>query len=97
MTNNFEKGKIKDRRGANNPMFGRHHSEQSKTLMSARAKERAAEYRRLKAAQQPEHHITMDEFLCANPSVKEYIKVLASSIIKEEIDKLVWRKERLAK
>ena len=37
--------------------------------------------------------LTMDEFLSANPSVKEYIKVLAQSVIKEEIDKLVWRKQ----
>ena len=37
-------------------------------------------------------HISMDEFLSNNPSVKEYIKVLANSIIKEEINKLVLRK-----
>ena len=37
-------------------------------------------------------HVTMDEFLSNNPSVKEYIKVLADSIIKEEIDKLIlWK------
>ena len=40
-----------------------------------------------------QHHVSMDEFLSANPSVKEYIKVLAQSVIKEEIDKLVWRKQ----
>ena len=37
-------------------------------------------------------HISMDEFLSNNPSVKEYIKVLANSIIREEINKLVLRK-----
>ena len=37
-------------------------------------------------------HISMDEFLSNNPSVKEYIKVLANSIIREEINKLVLTK-----
>jgi hypothetical protein len=40
-----------------------------------------------------QHHVSMDEFLAANPSVKEYIKVLADKIIKEQIDKVVWRKQ----
>ena len=94
MTNNFQERKRPDRRGANNPMFGRHHSDQSKALMSDKAREREEQYRRLKAAQQPQHHVTMDEFLGANPSVKEYIKVLAKSIIREEINKVVWKKQQ---
>lgn len=40
-----------------------------------------------------QHHVTMDEFLSANPSVKEYIKLLANKIIKEEIDKAIWQKQ----
>lgn len=40
-----------------------------------------------------QHHVTMDEFLSANPSVKEYIKLLANKIIKEEIDKVIWQKQ----
>ena len=79
-----------DRHGSANPMFNRHHSEQSKSLMRQKALQRNQEYKKWKDSQ---HHVSMDEFLSANPSVKEYIKVLAQSVIKEEIDKLVWRKQ----
>lgn len=80
----------KDVSGCNNPFWGHRHTEQSKNLMKSKAQERARQYQKWKDSQ---HHITMDEFLSANPSVKEYIKVLAQSVIKEEIDKLVWRKQ----
>ena len=79
-----------DRHGANNPMYGRTHSQQSREKMSQAATLRNQQYR---DALRNQHHITMDEFLSAHPSVKEYIKVLAQSVIKEEIDKLVWRKQ----
>ena len=79
-----------DRHGANNPMFNRKHSQQSKEKMSQAATLRNQQYR---DALRNQHHVSMDEFLAANPSVKEYIKVLAQSVIKEEIDKLVWRKQ----
>lgn len=79
-----------DRHGSNNPMYGRKHSLQSREKMSQAATLRNQQYR---DALNDQHHITMDEFLSANPSVKEYIKVLAQSVIKEEIDKIVWRKQ----
>ena len=80
-----------DRHGANNPMYGRSHTQQSKEKMSQAATLRNQQYR---DALRSQHHVTMDEFLAANPSVKEYIKVLASKIIKEEIDKCLWQKQR---
>lgn len=89
-TNVNQKSNRPDRRGANNPMFNRKHSQQSREKMSQAATLRNQEYKKWKDSQ---HHVTMDEFLSANPSVKEYIKVLASNIIKEEIDKLIWRKK----
>ncbi len=80
-----------NRQGANNPMFGRHHTEITKKKQSEAAKQRAAEYKRIKDSQ---HHVSMEEFLANNPSVKEYIKVLANSIIKEEINKTVCKKQQ---
>lgn len=79
-----------DRHGANNPMYGRSHSQLSREKMSQAATLRNQQYR---DALRNQHHITMDEFLSNNPSVKEYIQVLASKVIKEEIDKLVWKKQ----
>ena len=79
-----------DRHGANNPMYGRTHSQQSKERMSQAATLRNQQYKKALDAQ---HHVSMDEFLSNNPSVKEYIKLLAQQVIKEEIDKLVWRKQ----
>jgi len=88
--NQQQKKPRKDVSGSNNPMWGRTHSQQSKEKMSQAATLRNQQYRQALMGQ---HHVTMDEFLAANPSVKEYIKVLASKIIKEEIDKLIWKKE----
>ena len=79
-----------DRHLQNNPMWGRKHSAQSREKMSQAATLRNQQYR---DALRNQHHVSMDEFLAANPSVKEYIKVLADTIIKEEIDKLVWNKQ----
>ncbi len=87
---NIQTSKRPDRHGANNPMWQRHHTTQSREKMSQAATLRNQLYR---DALRNQHHVTMDEFLNANPSVKEYIKVLAQSIIKEEIDKLVWREQ----
>ncbi len=78
------------RKGNLNPMWGRHHSAITKQKQSDAAIRRNQEY---KKALDGQHHVSMDEFLAANPSVKEYIKVLANQVIKEEIDKLVWRKQ----
>lgn len=88
--NDNQKIQRPDRHGANNPMWQRKHKDSSKELMKKKAQERNKQYQKWKDSQ---HHITMDEFLSANPSVKEYIKVLAQSVIKEEIDKFVWRKQ----
>ena len=77
-----------DRHGSNNPMYGRKHSQQSREKMSQAATLRNQQY---KQAMMNQHHVSMDEFLAANPSVKEYIKVLADKIIREEIDKLIWK------
>ena len=78
-----------NRQGQNNPMYGRHHSAITRQKQSDAAIRRNQQY---KKALDSQHHVTMDEFLSNNPSVKEYIKVLANKIIKEEIDKCVWQK-----
>jgi hypothetical protein len=88
--NDNQEKKRPDRHGANNPMYGRTHSQQAREKMSQAATLRNQQYR---DALRSQHHVSMDEFLSANPSVKEYIKVLANKIIKEEIDKVVWRKQ----
>ena len=77
-----------NRQGQNNPMYGRHHSAITRQKQSDAAIRRNQQY---KKALDSQHHVTMDEFLSNNPSVKEYIKVLANKIIKEEIDKCVWQ------
>ena len=77
------------RKGNLNPMWGRHHSAATKQKQSDAAIKRNQEY---KKALSNQHNISMDEFLSNNPSVKEYIKQLAQSVIKEEINKVVWRK-----
>ena len=79
-----------DRHGANNPMYGRTHSQQSKERMSQAATLRNQQY---KDALRNQHHVSMDESLAANPKVEEYIKLLASKVIKEEIDKMLWKKQ----
>ena len=79
-----------DRHLQNNPMWNRHHKDSSKELMRQKALQRNQEYKKWKDSQ---HHVTMDEFLSNNPSVKEYIKALADKVIKEQIDKLVWKKQ----
>lgn len=71
----------KDRHGVNNPMWGRHHSDITKQKQSDAAIRRNQQY---KKALDSQHHITMDEFLGSQP-IKEYI----SSIIREEIEKII--------
>ena len=87
---NQQKKLRKDVSGCNNPMWGRHHSQQSKEKMSQAATLRNQQY---KDAMKNQHHVSMDEFLSNNPSVKEYIKILAQNVIKEEIDKVVCKKQ----
>lgn len=74
-----------NRQGANNPMYGRHHSTTTKQKQSDAAKRRAAEIKKWKDSQ---HHITMDEFLANNPTVKEYIVHL----VKQQIKEMTWSK-----
>lgn len=88
---NLQQRKRPDRHGANNPMYGRTHSQQSKERMSQAATLRNRQY---KDALRNQHHVSMDEFLAANPKVEQYIKLLASKVIKEEIDKMVWKKQQ---
>ena len=88
-----------DRHGANNPMFGRKHSQQSKEKMSQAATLRNQQYRQ---AMMNQHHVSMDEFLqnCKTEGldIEGYIKTLIKEealkkIIQEEIDKLIWKKQ----
>ena len=91
---NVNQNQIKTRKdvsGCNNPFYNHRHKESSKAIMKAKALERARQYQKWKDSQKP---LTMDEFLSNNPSVKEYIKVLANSIIKEEIDKIAWKRQK---
>ena len=75
-----------DRHGVNNPMWSRHHSLETRQKQSQAAIRRNQQYKKALDAQ---HHLTMDEFLSNNPSVEQYIKALASKVIKEEIDKFI--------
>lgn len=81
----------KDVSGCNNPMYGKKHSEASKIKMKQAATLRNQQYR---DALRNQHYLTMDEFLSNNPSVKEYIKLLANKVIKEEINKLIWNRQK---
>lgn len=73
------------REGQNNPMWGRHHTSVTKQKQSDAAKRRYQEY---KKAMDSQHHITMDEFLSNNPSVKEYISLL----VRNQISEMIWNK-----
>ena len=86
----IQKRPRKDVSGCHNPMYGRRHSEASRNKMSQAATLRNQQYR---DALRNQHHLTMDEFLSANPKVEEYIKELTKSVVKEQIDLLVWRKQ----
>ena len=35
----------------------------------------------------------MQQFLSNNPSVEDYLKQLAKKVVKEEIDKFIWREQ----
>lgn len=85
------------RKGNLNPMWGRHHSTITRQKQSDAAIRRNQEY---KKALDNQHHVSMEEFLSNNPTVKEYISTLVKEetdkldkLIKEEIEKLVWNKQ----
>ena len=69
--------------GANNPMWGRKHSDEARRKQSEAAKKRHQEYQKWKDSQA---HLTMDEFLGSKP-MREYI----SSLIREAIDNMIWK------
>ena len=71
-----------DRRGCNNPMWGRHHSSVTRQKQSDAAIRRNQQY---KKALDSQHHVSMEEFLSNNPTVEEYIKTL----VREQIDKFL--------
>lgn len=71
------------RQGANNPMWGRKHSDEARRKQSEAAKKRHQQYQQWKDNQA---HITMDEFLGSQP-MREYI----SSLIREQIEKMIWK------
>lgn len=73
----------KDRHGANNPMWGRKHSDEARRKQSEAAQKRNQEYKKWKDANRP---LTMDEFLGSKP-MREHIE----TIIKEEIKKVIWK------
>jgi GTPase Era involved in 16S rRNA processing len=79
-TDNLQTNNRKDRHGANNPMWGRHHTAITKQKQSDAATKRYQQYKKA-IANQP--HLTMDEFLGSQP-IRERI----SEIIREEISKL---------
>ena len=75
-----------NRQGANNPMYGRHHSQATRQKQSDAAKRRNLEY---KKALDSQHHITMDEFLSNNPQLD--IKGYVQHLVKEEVIKQIIR------
>jgi len=80
-TNSSQIQKRKDRHGANNPMYGRHHTAITKQKQSDAAIKRNQEYKKAMANQE---HLTMDEFLGSQP-----IRECIIEIIKQEINKLI--------
>lgn len=83
MENSTSNKQRPSRQGANNPMWGRKHSDEARRKQSEAAKKRHQEYQKWKDSQA---HLTMDEFLSSQP-MREYI----SSLIREEIDKVIWK------
>lgn len=73
------------RYGANNPMYGKHHSTVTRQRQSRAAIQRNQKYKETLDSQ---HHVSMDEFLSNNPTVEQYINTL----IREQIDKYLWNK-----
>lgn len=71
------------RAGQNNPMWGRKQSDEARRKQSEAAKKRYQQYQQWKDSQP---HLTMAEFLGSKP-MREYI----SSLIREEIDKAIWK------
>lgn len=80
MENNTNVRQQPSRQGANNPMWGKKHSDEARRKQSEAAKKRYQQWK------ENPPHLTMDEFLGSQP-MKEYI----NSLMREEIDKIVWK------
>ena len=92
MDNNTNTSIIPKRRdcsGQNNGFYGKKHTQQTKNLMSQKAKEREARYR-MAIDNLNNQHITMDEFLSGNPSVNEYI----TRIVRQQIQEMIWKEKK---
>jgi hypothetical protein len=87
--NDSQKKQRPDRHGANNPMWGRHHSDSARLKQKNAAIERNKQYQKWKDSQ---HHITKDEFLSNNPTVEQYIKTL----VRESIQRYLWKDRRIS-
>ncbi len=72
--------KPSSREGEANPMWGRHHSDETKRKQSEAAKKRWAEVKKMQSI----HHITMDELL-SNEAFTAYI----DRIITEQISNII--------
>ena len=83
MESNINVKQRPSRQGANNPMWGRKHSDEARRKQSEAATKRHQEYQKWKNSQA---HLTMDEFLGSKP-MREYI----SSLIREAIDNMIWK------
>ena len=81
LTDNQPK-KRPDRHGSNNPMWGRHHSSETRQKQSDAAIKRNQQY---KAALDAQQHLSMDDYLSNNPVAEQNLK----RIIKEVIDQYI--------
>ncbi len=100
MDNNTENNvpKRRDCSGQNNGFYGKSHSQESRNKMSQSHK---AYQQRIRDNQSNSNQnrnyvmqpMTMQDFLSNHPSVEDYIKQLAKKVVKEEIDKFIWREQ----
>lgn len=100
MENNTENNvpKRRDCSGEHNGFYGKSHSMESRNKMSASHK---AYQQRIRDNQSNTNQnrnyvmqpMTMQDFLSNHPSVEDYIKQLAKKVIREEIDKFIWREQ----
>ena len=100
MDNNTENNvpKRRDCSGQNNGFYGKSHSQESRNKMSQSHK---AYQQRIRDNQSNSNQnrnyvmqpMTMQDFLSNHPSVEDYIKQFAKKVVKEEIDKFIWREQ----
>lgn len=100
MDNNTENNvpKRRDCSGERNGFYGKRHSSESRARMAASHR---AYQQRIRDNQSNSNQsrnyvmqpMTMQEFLSNNPSVEDYIQQLAKKVVKEEIDKFIWREQ----